>query len=744
MKKLFIFNLLIFFTISCFAIDDIKLYANGELIYDIFENDIYDADADKVYYIKDNDIFSAEDNKKCGDINDDEEYLELKINYDETYKIEYKFNPDNGYIFYKKTTSTYISTVYEYIYNYNKDSGLINIFSSYRNGSLTSYTIYQYDNKKLTKEIDYDADENCKRYKTYIYDKNTDNLIKETVYDNEDVIELEYEYDPITQKRIIITDYMDGKINIQTLYNKDTGNASERRYYTTLTDYTKKDFIPFTASGTYSLKDNYFLKKDLCSFYSLEGYAEESKKEPIEWNKNYKAIVKKYNYNVKSPGYDLIKQVMEQKYLFDTYSVSIGNYNTNTYYCFSTYQSELDLSSCYEIQLIEKPINYKAMNKSGANKGPNDCNGFDIVIGNPPYFVITSEVHFKKEYEKQWEHLKSGRMNIYQIFFGLAGMISNSKGIVSFIHPKTLLSDSYLSSTRNYLCKTFNDITILNIVNRHDVFDNVLQAVIVSIWQKKKIKHCRVAEIQSKKDLSDTKYIEPSWGQFIDSDNKFIVSGNKSIYTILEKVSRLKTERFYFKTGNYEWNKLKQNLSANITKDSIRLIYGENIQRFWFSQSKKRINTTYINGTNVTIIDKPTIMTQRTTSSEQDWRIFATLINPKDFNYSLTSENSTNVFECNDLTIGKYYLGILNSRFMDFYFRIFNSNTHVSSGELNALPIPISTTSKKNAIIELVDKILELKRINNLADISSLELQIDEIVYDLFDLTEEEKSIIRV
>ena len=159
---------------------------------------------------------------------------------------------------------------------------------------------------------------------------------------------------------------------------------------------------------------------------------------------------------------------------------------------------------------------FQAPQKQGGTKS-----GFDIVIGNPPYFVLKNDVRFKMEYESNYPKVKSGRMNIYQVFFGLTGRITNENGVAAFIHPKTLLSDSYLSATRNYLLSQFNGITILNIVNRHNVFDNVLQAVIVSIWRKSKQKLYRVAEIQNKNDLADTKYIEPIFEQFVDTENKF-------------------------------------------------------------------------------------------------------------------------------------------------------------------------------------------------------------------------------
>ena len=351
-------------------------------------------------------------------------------------------------------------------------------------------------------------------------------------------------------------------------------------------------------------------------------------------------------------------------------------------------------------------------------------------------------MRFKMEYESNYPEVKSGRMNIYQVFFGLVGRITNENGVVAFIHPKTLLSDSYLSATRNYLLYQFNGITILNIVNRHNVFDNVLQAVIVSIWQKPKEKRYKVAEIQNKKDLADTKYIELTFGQFVDAENKFIVSGNKVVYDIIEKVSNLKTERCNFKTGSYEWNKYKDFLSEKPKKNSARFIYGENIQRFAFEESKKRISTTFITGADLNYLDTIAIITQRTTSSEQEWRIFATIINPSDFDRKICTENSTNVFAVTNLETAKYYLGVLNSKFTDFYFRIFNSNTHVSSGELNALPIPQATAAQQKPIITLVDKILAAKKTDANADTTDLEKQIDVLVYKLYDLTEGEISVI--
>ena len=56
---------------------------------------------------------------------------------------------------------------------------------------------------------------------------------------------------------------------------------------------------------------------------------------------------------------------------------------------------------------------------------------------------------------------------------------------------------------------------------------------------------------------------------------------------------------------------------------------------------------------------------------------------------------------------------------------------------------PSATPAQEKPIITRVDKILNKKKANPAADTSALETQIDELVYDLYGLTEEEKEVIR-
>ncbi len=62
--------------------------------------------------------------------------------------------------------------------------------------------------------------------------------------------------------------------------------------------------------------------------------------------------------------------------------------------------------------------------------------------------------------------------------------------------------------------------------------------------------------------------------------------------------------------------------------------------------------------------------------------------------------------------------------------------------KIELLPIKIPTVDQESKITILVDQILAQKRDNPKADTSELEREIDELVYGLYGLTEEEIKII--
>ena len=93
----------------------------------------------------------------------------------------------------------------------------------------------------------------------------------------------------------------------------------------------------------------------------------------------------------------------------------------------------------------------------------------------------------------------------------------------------------------------------------------------------------------------------------------------------------------------------------------------------------------------------------------------------------------------------KYLTGLLNSKLVAFWLRYMGkmqgSNYQIDKEPLMNIPIKIADKNLENKIIDLVDKIIELKKLNK--DTKDLEEKIDEMVYELYELTEEEKELVR-
>ena len=66
----------------------------------------------------------------------------------------------------------------------------------------------------------------------------------------------------------------------------------------------------------------------------------------------------------------------------------------------------------------------------------------------------------------------------------------------------------------------------------------------------------------------------------------------------------------------------------------------------------------------------------------------------------------------------------------------------VKPQRIRSLPISMGTPQQREQITKLVDCILAAKRENPAADTSVLEKQIDQLVYKLYGLTEEEIAIV--
>jgi hypothetical protein len=99
-----------------------------------------------------------------------------------------------------------------------------------------------------------------------------------------------------------------------------------------------------------------------------------------------------------------------------------------------------------------------------------------------------------------------------------------------------------------------------------------------------------------------------------------------------------------------------------------------------------------------------------------------------------------------DIKINIFYLvGLLNSKVISYWHRAYTSEKGRAFAEVkiaNIKNIPIKLPESEE-IINLVQIIIESKRIDNDIEITEIELKINELVMDLYGLDDSEKEIIR-
>lgn len=103
-----------------------------------------------------------------------------------------------------------------------------------------------------------------------------------------------------------------------------------------------------------------------------------------------------------------------------------------------------------------------------------------------------------------------------------------------------------------------------------------------------------------------------------------------------------------------------------------------------------------------------------------------------------------------------YYLGLLNSKLLNWRYKLTSSNNHILTNELYELPIPIITSKNQDMhdqIVVLVTQMLAAKTQQQTAvterdknyleeKCKNLDTQINNLVYELYGLTEQEIAIV--
>ena len=378
-----------------------------------------------------------------------------------------------------------------------------------------------------------------------------------------------------------------------------------------------------------------------------------------------------------------------------------------------------------------------------------DFLGFDLVIGNPPYMQVPKGLYDKTRFPYS-EGKDKGKQNLYKVFVELGYNLGHTNSLVAFITQSSIMCDLSAQFTRELLLKETQMQYFVEFKKNQKLFTGVIQGVCIMEFLKAKPKsnnHFKIAINNTESKMDKINFESISQQQILEFfplyEIPLIKKGEMPI------IAKVKTDKILLKDmidsslqGNINTIHLKKIQSSSTT--DIKIYKGAFCHRWYLDKEvfygiDKEITRKIIEANQNQYI----ITTQNITGTTDRYRIHANFVESK--NTKIVFLDSCNITYCKNARDAKFLVGILNSKLLNWLFRITSTNNHVNIYELENLPIPQITESNKplcDEIIKCVDKILESKAKDSTLDTSKLESQIDSLVYKLYNLTNDEIAII--
>ena len=347
--------------------------------------------------------------------------------------------------------------------------------------------------------------------------------------------------------------------------------------------------------------------------------------------------------------------------------------------------------------------------------------GFDIVIGNPPYIDIKS---LPKKDVKLYFNLyetTENRINLYSIFIERGTRLLSHDGILCYINPNSMLINESYYKIRQHIIDYIDRIIKLP----DSVFVSATVETIILLL-KKNNSNAYIEGAFFKKDdkidftkLSFKSFCRDNWKA--DSDLRFNIFTSGKVLALLRKIQigSQNLEKYVLTSlGITPYDKYKGH-SEDIIKNRafhsktpiddtyVPLISGKNIHHYYISDEISEYlkygdwlgaprEERFFKGPKIVVRQILEGDAQRIVAAYSDKPHYFTQIG-----FSIISRNS-------DINVLKYLVCLLNSKLISFYHRnVFLDLEKVVFQKIliaNAKKIPIKMPNDLSAFIDIIDK----------------------------------------
>ena len=442
--------------------------------------------------------------------------------------------------------------------------------------------------------------------------------------------------------------------------------------------------------------------------------------------------------------------------------------------------------------------------------------GFDIVIGNPPY-VEAKKLKYIASTLKEKFAVYSGTADL-SIYFNELGLnLLVEKGIISYITTNKFFNTGYGEKVRRQLSSQHINI-ILNL-EQVEVFENVLvSSVIFNISKRIKMpKNIFTYEKFYKLNFQEFKrqfierqnmlgtylqeYLNQKEWSFANMKQLILKEKIENGHLLLKDIDGVKIYRGVTTGYNPAFiisNEQRDNLITEDYKNSQvikNMLQGRNIRKWYYNESEENllfipwhfplehnnISGASIESENALKEQYPSIYywlnqhkkelvsrNKDETGIRYEWyalqrcaaSYYSEFENQEKIIWGLTADKwayaldteqhylPSNAYILTSETVSiRFILGLLNSKLLHYYFGFIGVMTAggaytLKATTIEALPIAIGTKEQQEEIANKVESILNAKANDKQIDVSSIEFEIDHLVYDLYGLSENEIKIV--
>jgi len=380
--------------------------------------------------------------------------------------------------------------------------------------------------------------------------------------------------------------------------------------------------------------------------------------------------------------------------------------------------------------------------------------GFDVVIGNPPYITYKG----KEKVEVSDEQVKilldkhpysaEYKINSYALFIEDGIKFLKTDGILTFIIPSTFLQNEYLKKIRKYILENTFICQLISFSNK--VFEAITDSIILFAIKSKFLNKQTMVIRKDNSDFSindEVKLYKQSYWENEKNDYVINLKTSKEASSLIAKIEHNATliDDYLEVYVGIVAKGIKKFLSNTKTNSNYKkYLQGRHIDKYTISPESLYINfikeKLHSNTDESVYLQKEKILVRKTGN-----RLIAVIDSQKYY----TDQSIYNLYpkQQNNINL-KIVTALLNSAILSYYFNkkmITNPDVfpYIKGIHLKKLPIKLPNTKKSEArLINYVDKIQILKKQNPEADTQYLEDKIDIMVYKLYELTYEEVKVI--